>query len=115
MSKNTIDRQGRHDADSGRAFDKAYGYNDKSLVPGDDKKSVGRSMLKSIGMILAMIFLISVWFALDQKLLLGGNWLSETYDVEDWRTNEGNLHTYGAWDLEAHIWKTEFIMKYFPH
>ncbi|HIH23591.1 TPA: hypothetical protein HA251_01010, partial [Candidatus Woesearchaeota archaeon] len=33
----------------------------------------------------------------------------------DWRTNEGNLQTYGAWDLEAHIWKSEFIMENWPH
>src|SRR5690606_35264018 len=37
------------------------------------------------------------------------------YDNENWRTNEGNLQTHGAWDLEAHIWKTQFIKDNFPY
>jgi hypothetical protein len=87
-----------------------YGYNDPELVrPSRWKPS------SYVALFFAVLFVVSVWLALDQKLLFGEDWLSQTYDNEDWRTNEGNLHTYGAWDLEAHIWKTEYILKYFPH
>jgi hypothetical protein len=68
-----------------------------------------------IPLLLALIFIVGCWMVLDQKLLFGDNWLSETYDNINWRTNEGNLQTYGAWDIEAHVWKSEFIMKYWPN
>lgn len=87
----------------------AYGYNDPKLVTNrPDKKKI-------LMLTLALAFLILFWLALDYKLLFGSNWLSETYDNPDWRTNEGDLHTYGAWDLETHVWKTEYIMANFPH
>jgi len=70
---------------------------------------------RTIGIILAIIFIIGVWLALDYKLIFGQDWMSETYDNPDWRTNEGNLHTFGAWDLETHVWKTEYIMNNFPN
>lgn len=68
-----------------------------------------------IKMILAVLFLTGIWLGLDWKLVMGEDWMSATYDHEDWRTNEGNLHTFGAWDLETHIWKAEYIMENFPH
>ena len=64
---------------------------------------------------LAVLFLIGAWLFLNQELLFGGNWMSETYDNVDWRTNEGNLQTYGAWDLEAHVWKSLFVMEHWPN
>jgi hypothetical protein len=88
---------------------KAYGYDDPRLVTNKPDKK------KWIHLVLAIAFLILFWLALDYKLLAGNNWLSETYDNPDWRTNEGDLHTYGAWDLETHVWKTEYIMQNFPH
>lgn len=90
---------------------RTYGYNDPELVI----SSSPWSTKKVFSLLLAVFFIISVWLALDSKLLFGKAWLSETYDNEDWRTNEGNLHTYGAWDLEAHIWKTEYVLKNFPN
>ncbi|MBI2546785.1 hypothetical protein HYV81_06425 [Candidatus Woesearchaeota archaeon] len=91
--------------------ERTYGYTDPVLVTASNKWSFRSSL--SLG--LALLFIVAVWFALDQKLLLGSNWISETYDNEEWRTNEGNLHTYGAWDFEAHVWKTEWIMQHFPN
>ena len=88
-----------------------YGYQDEELVTHKPLKGTK----KTIAMVFAIIFICSVWYALDQKLLFGQDWLSQTYDREDWRTNEGNLHTFGAWDLETHIWKTEYIMDNFPN
>ncbi|MDO8508207.1 MAG: hypothetical protein Q7S27_00820 [Nanoarchaeota archaeon] len=73
------------------------------------------SIIKYISLILAIIFIVFVWFILNYKLLLGDSWISPTYDNPDWRTNEGNLRTYGAWDFETHIWKTEYILNNFPH
>src|SRR6185503_5070280 len=86
---------------------------------------------KVVPLVLSLLFLVACWLFLTQKILLGhpaivnggldlhvndsANWLSETYDNIDWRTNEGNLQTYGAWDLEAHVWKSEFVMKNFPN
>jgi len=70
---------------------------------------------KIIALILAICLITAVWLALDQKLLFGKAWISDTYDNPDWRTNEGDLHTYGAWDLETHIWKTEYILNNFPN
>ena len=90
---------------------RSYGYNDPLLTGPPRKWTLGTF----ISLALALMFLVGVWLALDQKLLFGKDWISETYDNEDWRTNEGNLHTYGAWDLEAHIWKTEYIRQNFPH
>lgn len=89
---------------------RSYGYDDAELV---DRFSF--TIWKWLSLVLAVLFIAGVWLALNQKLLFGGAWLSETYDNEDWRTNEGNLHTYGAWDLEAHIWKTEYIKENFPN
>lgn len=88
-----------------------YGYNDDALVT-SPKRSNAATI---IGFAVALLFITGVWLALDQKLLFGGEWMSETYDNPDWKTNEGNLHTYGAWDLETHIWKTEYILKNFPN
>lgn len=66
-------------------------------------------------LLFALLFLTGSWLFLTQKILFGENWLSETYDNIDWRTNEGNLQTYGAWDLETHIWKSDFIMEHWPN
>ncbi|RJQ15944.1 hypothetical protein C4573_07375 [Candidatus Woesearchaeota archaeon] len=74
-----------------------------------------RGSKKWLGLFFATVFILVIWLALDQKLLFGEAWLSETYDNPDWKTNEGNLHTYGAWDLETHIWKTEYITQNFPN
>ena len=90
---------------------RSFGYNDKNLVP--EKKPW--TPMRCLGLALAILMVLGFWFALDQKLLLGGDWMSETYDNPDWRTNEGNLHTFGAWDIESHIWKTEHIMEWFPN
>ncbi len=70
---------------------------------------------KWMAIIGAVLVIVGVWFVLTQKLILGDAWLSQTYDHAGWKTNEGDLPTYGAWDLEAHIWKTEFIMENFPN
>jgi hypothetical protein len=86
-----------------------YGYNDPALVSSKPEKK------KWIKLAVAIIFILLFWLALDYKLLFGKDWISETYDTVDWRTNEGNLHTYGAWDFETHVWKTEYIMQNFPH
>ncbi len=88
-----------------------YGYNDPQMV----LKNKDGKFKKTIGILAAIALIVSIWLVLDQKLLTGEQWLSATYDNDQWRTNEGSLPTYGAWDLEAHVWKTEFIMKYFPH
>jgi len=88
---------------------KNYGYNDSQLVAGRPERK------KWLHIALALALITVVWLALDYKLLTGKDWISETYDNPDWRTNEGNLHTYGAWDFETHVWKTEFIMQNFPH
>ncbi len=87
-----------------------YGYKDKRFLT--EEKWTSK---KKASLVLAILFIVSIWFYLDHKLIFGQDWISETYDNEEWRTNEGDLHTYGAWDLEAHIWKTEYIMKYFPN
>lgn len=87
-----------------------YGYNDSELV----KKTPWNSK-KWIALIFAILLILDVWLFLDSKLLFGKAWISETYDNIGWHTNEGGLHTYGAWDLETHIWKTEYILKYFPN
>lgn len=89
---------------------RSYGYDDAELVGKQDFNA-----WKWVPAALAVLLIAGVWLALNQKLLFGQAWLSETYDNEDWRTNEGNLHTYGAWDLEAHIWKTEYIKENFPN
>lgn len=65
--------------------------------------------------ILGILVIILAWFFLNYKFLFGGNWISETYENVNWRTNEDNLQTHGAWDFEAHVWKSEYIMKNFPH
>ena len=88
-----------------------YGYLDDELVV--NRPIVGTK--KIISFIFAILLICAVWFYLDQKLIFGEDWLSQTYDREDWRTNEGNLHTFGAWDLETHVWKTEYIMENFPN
>lgn len=90
----------------------SYGYNDPRLVTNLDR---GWDAKRVISLIIALAFLLSVWYLLDQKLLFGEDWLSPTYDRSEWRTNEGNLQTYGMWDLETHIWKTEFAMEYWPN
>ncbi|MFW6282559.1 MAG: hypothetical protein ACOC1P_00700 [Minisyncoccales bacterium] len=86
-----------------------YGYNDESLV----KRSWNSE--KTIYLIIALVLIIGSWFLLNQKLLFGEDWISETYDNKDWRTNQGNSQTNGAWDLEAHIWKTEYIINNYPN
>src|SRR3989344_2987393 len=88
-----------------------FGYNDPELVPYRPRWTFGRWL----ALLLAILFIVGVWLALDGKLLFGSDWISETYDNPDWRTNEGNLHTFGAWDIETHIWKTEYILENFPH
>lgn len=90
---------------------RTYGYEDTELVTARPRWGAGRM----VALVVALLFILGVWLALNQKLLFGGAWLSETYDNEEWRTNEGNLHTFGAWDLEAHVWKTEYIMENFPN
>ena len=90
---------------------RSYGYADPLLVPPRPKPSRWRW----VAFLLALLLILGFWLALDQKLLFGKAWLSATYDNPDWRTNEGNLHTFGAWDLEAHVWKTEYLIKYFPN
>lgn len=89
-----------------------YGYRDPGTVT---NTSPSWSWKRYSALLLALLFIFSLWIALDYRLLSGSNWISETYDNEDWRTNEGNLHTFGAWDLEAHVWKTEYIMEHFPY
>jgi hypothetical protein len=88
------------------------GYNDPYLV---NIKSTKWNIKKTFALILGLCLIVAVWLALDQKILFGNSWLSDTYDNPDWRTNEGNLHTFGAWDLETHIWKTEYILDNFPN
>jgi hypothetical protein len=66
-------------------------------------------------LLIAILFLVGMWFFLNHQFIFGSNWMSETYDNVDWRTNEGNLQTYGAWDLEAHVWKSVFIMEHWPN
>lgn len=88
-----------------------YGFEDERFIPEEPEWTTKRVLGAA-----AMVLLIcAVWFALDQKLLFGEDWISATYDSESWRTNEGNLPTYGAWDIETHIWKTEYIVENFPH
>lgn len=94
------------------AQERTYGYADSVLVTRAPRR---HWFFFSLAIFVAILFILSFWFALDAKLLFGDDWLSQTYDNPDWRTNEGNLHTFGAWDLEAHIWKTEYIMEWFPH
>ncbi len=89
-----------------------YGYRDPELVTNEAR---AWTLGKWLALIAAILLIGLAWFALTQKLLLGSDWISETYDNEDWRTNEGNLHTYGAWDLEAHVWKTEYAMEWWPN
>ena len=76
----------------------------------DEKITVDKTKL-----LLAVLFLTGAWLYLDQKILFGEDWLSATYDHEGWMTNEGETRTYGMWDLESHIWKSEFIMEHWPH
>ncbi len=90
---------------------RSYGYEDGTLI----RNKPSTSWRWWLALFIALLLILGFWFALDQKLLFGEAWLSETYDNVDWRTNEGNLHTFGAWDLEAHIWKTEYIMQWFPN
>lgn len=80
------------------------------MAKNKNKLIVGRK----IAIIFAIIFLVLLIFFLDYKLILGKNWISETYDTSSWRTNEGDLKTNGAWDFEAHAWKAGYIVKYFP-
>jgi hypothetical protein len=94
----------------------SYGFKDPAMFSSYDGTNINKwTAKKTIALILAIIFLIGLWLALDYKLLFGKDWISDTYDNPDWRTNEGNLHTFGAWDIESHIWKTEFILENFPH
>jgi hypothetical protein len=88
-----------------------YGYNDPEMVPYRPKFTAARA----IGVFFALLLIVGVWMALDAKLLFGSDWLSPTYDRQDWRTAGGDQSTYGAWDLETHIWKTEFVMEHFPN
>ena len=88
-----------------------YGFNDPSLI----RNERVRGFTFWLHLILALVFITSVWLALDQKILFGSDWLSETYDRPEWRTSEGDMSTYGMWDLEAHIWKSEFIRDNFPN
>lgn len=89
---------------------RTYGYTDEKLVNGPSWNAK-----RIIAVLFALLFLSAIWFGLTQKLLFGSNWLSDTYDNEDWRTNEGNLHTFGAWDIETHIWKSQYIMEHYPN
>jgi hypothetical protein len=81
----------------------------------DDSQNDRPFRWKVLPLIFALLFLSGSWLLLNQKILFGSNWMSETYDTVDWRTNEGNLQTYGAWDLEAHVWKSMFIMENWPN
>ena len=90
--------------------ERTYGYEDKTLVAPAPKNK-----RKWLSITMALLLILAFWMMLDQKLLFGQDWISPTYDNPDWRTNEGNLHTFGAWDIETHIWKTEYIIDHFPH
>jgi len=92
-----------------------YGYDDLNLVTYVKPKSKKQKIRRTLVIILALLLITAVWLALDQKLLFGKSWISATYDNPDWKTNEGDLHTFGAWDFEAHVWKTEYILKNFPN
>lgn len=85
--------------------------NEKQIYPARNNSRI----TLIISVLLALAYLTSVWYVLDAKLLLGDDWISATYDHSEWRTNEGNLPTYGAWDLETHIWKTKHLMDNFPN
>lgn len=91
-----------------RSPDYRYGYLDNGQSDRPFKWRVGP-------LFLALLFLVGAWLFLTAKILTGSHWLSATYDNVDWRTNEGNLQTYGAWDLEAHVWKSQFIVENFPN
>lgn len=95
-----------------KSDERTYGYDDPELI---STRHALWNAKKILALVLAVLFIIGIWLALDSKLLFGKAWLSETYDNPDWRTNEGDLHTYGAWDLEAHVWKTEHVLKNFPN
>lgn len=70
---------------------------------------------KWVGIIVALAFITLIWAFLNLKLLAGDAWISPTYDKDSWKTNEGDLHTFGAWDFETHVWKSQYIMENFPH
>ncbi len=88
-----------------------FGYRDQRIVPQERISWPLKLVLVTIGLAIIVLF----WWVLTQKLVLGQDWISPTYDNIDWRTNEGNLRTFGAWDLETHIWKAEFMAENFPH
>jgi hypothetical protein len=114
-TQNKGERSEKKNEDMHDKYDKysgSYGYNDPLLV---DKTNEGWTAKKTIALILALTLIFAFWLALDQKLLFGKDWISNTYDNPDWRTNEGNLHTFGAWDIETHIWKTDYVLNNFPN
>jgi len=81
----------------------------------DDNQAQRPFRWKIIPLVLCVLFLCGGWFFLNEKIIFGENWISETYDHVGWRTNEGGTQTHGAWDLEAHIWKSEFVIEHWPH
>jgi hypothetical protein len=83
----------------------------------DDVRAVSNTPARflTLKVILALLFLIGIWFFLNFKIITGEDWISESYDGSAWRTNEGDLQTNGAWDLESHVWKTEYVLKHFPN
>jgi hypothetical protein len=92
--------------------DYRYGYLDDTLIT---NRPIERTPSKAFHMMLAVLFLTVVWLALTFPLLFGEGWLSQTYDREEWKTVDGEMQTYGMWDLETHIWKSIYIMENFPH
>lgn len=88
--------------------DYSFGYKDKTIVS-------NKKVKKIFPFIIAILIIAIVWFGLNQKLLFGGDWISQTYDNDAWKSNEGNLHTYGAWDLETHVWKSQYILDNYPN
>ena len=114
MINDYVDRASREHVDHPKVLKQSegllYGYKDTRYV--SPRKLTRKD---TVSLVFALLFVLLVWFYLDHKLIFGEDWISATYDNEGWKTNEGDLHTYGAWDFEAHVWKTEYIMKYFPN
>src|SRR3989344_9130357 len=103
--------QSRREMGGSAGSDLRFGYNDPEQV----RKLSAKGVRNLPWIVLALVMLVLVWGWLDYALLMGDDWISPTYDHEDWRTNEGGLHTFGAWDIETHVWKTMFLMENFPN
>ncbi len=81
----------------------------------DENQRASKFKWRIVPLLLCLLFLSGSWFFLTEKIIFGDNYISETYDHVGWRTNEGETPTHGAWDLEAHIWKSEYILEHWPH